>query len=838
MHKNKNQSKKYLSLFTVFTFLLTLVLPLAPTSEVYAESGKGEPANVATNGTEEVSSTKALNEGEFLLPIMHMNDTHANVENYPYLTTLIKDYRETNPESLLLHGGDVFAGTLYFNTFKGQADLELLNLMDIDAMVFGNHEFDLGDSEDGHKALAEFVDKANFPMLGANSDFTEDPDLGKFEPKKSVVENAESGDAYNSIIVEKGGEKIGIFGLTTEDTKDIASPVKVTFSNYIETAKEEVEKLEEAGIDKIIAVTHIGFDSSPSVGNDLLLAEAVDGIDVIVGGHSHTEVEPPTLVEKDGKAPTVIVQAGEYAENLGTIEVTFDENGEVVDHSGRLTPIEVDREMVYEPDAESVEALAPYKEEVDKVSKQETGAIAQKELTNPRADKVGDSSVRANETELGNLVTDAMLAKSKEKDADIVIAMQNGGGIRTSIDKGPITNGEVINVLPFGNNPVIVELTGKEIKEILEHAVKEAPAENGGFLHISGMKYYYDSTKDVGNRVVEMLVVDEDGTETEIDPEGNLTYKITTNGFTGQGGDGFDTFAKAFKDGRVRDLGESDWEQLAEYMVEDLGRIVDPEIEGRIIDLKGEALPGETEDKTGWVKEGNTWYYYDDKGSMETGWKKIKGTFYYMDDSGAMQTGWEKVKGTWYYMNDSGAMQTGWNKVEGTWYYLDSNGHMKTGWNKLKGSWYYMDSRGAMQTGWEKIKGTWYYMNDSGAMGTGWTEVGNTWYYMNSHGHMETGWQKITGSWYYMNSRGAMQTDWAKVGNTWYYMHSSGRMQTGWHEIDGSWFYMSGNGAMETGWTKVGDTWYYMHSSGRMQTGRHKIKGKWYYMDGTGAMQE
>ena len=232
-----------------------------------------------------------------------------------------------------------------------------------------------------------------------------------------------------------------------------------------------------------------------------------------------------------------------------------------------------------------------------------------------------------------------MLAKSKEKESDIVIAMQNGGGIRNAIDKGPITNGEVIDVLPFGNNPVVVELSGKEIKEILEHSVKEAPGENGGFLHVSGMKYYYDSKKEVGNRVVKMLLVNEDGTETVIGPNENQTYKITTNGFTGQGGDGFKNFEKAFADGRVRDLGESDWEQLVDYMVSDkyLGGIVDPEIEGRIIDLKGEALPeGPAEptdpEQTGWVKEDNTWFYYDSNGKVQTGWNKVNGRWYYMED--------------------------------------------------------------------------------------------------------------------------------------------------------------------------------------------------------------
>lgn len=846
MPKTKNETRKYANILTTLTLLFTMILPALSPVTANAE-------NDATNY--ESVLDKELKAGEFALPIMHMNDTHARVENYPKMLTAIKNYRTANENSLLLHAGDVFSGTLYFNEFHGQADLALLNLMDFDAMVFGNHEYDLGKSAEGHKSLSEFVKKANFPLLGSNTNFTEDPHMKQFEPKGSVVENPKPGDAYNSIVVERDGEQIGILGLTTEDTKDIASPVKITFSNYIDTAKKEVEKLEDAGINKIIAVTHIGFDSTPDVGNDLLLAKHVEGIDVIVGGHSHTKLDKPHLVSEGKEAPTVIVQAGQYAEHLGTVEVVFDEDGEVVDHSGRLLPVAT-RDQSEESDPEALEVLKPFKTKVDEVNNKKIGAVAKKDLLNPRANNPGDPSVRANETELGNLVTDAMLAKAQEKEPDTVIAFQNGGGIRAAIPAGEITIGEVINVLPFGNDPVVAELTGKEIKEILEHAVRESPNESGGFLHISGMKYYYDSTKEVGNRVIKMLLVDEEGNTTVIDPNGNLTYKITTNGFTGQGGDGFDTFKNAYAAGRVKDIGEIDWQQLVDYMIEDtyLNGVVDPEIEGRIIDLKGDPLPT---DKEGWIKEGNAWYYYVD-GVAQTGWNRVGGTWYYMDDNAVMQTGWVKVGKTWYYMNPSGAMQTGWVKVGKTWYYLADNGAMQTGWIKVKDTWYYMNTNGSMQTGWHKLGGKWYYLASNGAMQTGWTKVGKTWYYLsdsgimqtgwitvndtkyylNNSGAMQTGWHKLGGSWYYFAGSGAMQTGWTKVGKTWYYMHDNGRMQTGWHTIDGSRYYMDGTGAMRTGWTEIDGRWYYFHTNGRMQTGWQKIKGTWYYLDGNGAWKK
>ena len=518
---------------------------------------------------------------DFDLSLMHMNDTHGRAENYPKLLTEIKKYREKHANSLLFHAGDVFSGTLYFNKFQGQADLALMNLMDIDAMIFGNHEFDLGSSVDQHKALADFVKGANFPFLGTNLDFSEDPLLSPLTKNEAAVENAVGGTIYESIVLDVDGEEVGVFGLTTEDTENISSPMSVNFKNYQEAAQQAVAEFNKAGINKVIALTHLGFDSSEDVGNDLLLAKNTEGIDIIVGGHSHTQLDEPVLID-EGSAPTVIVQAGEYGAHLGTLEVSFDQDGEITDYFGELISV---KDSALDPEAEEI--LEEYKTQVEELSKQEIGAVAKKDLLNPRHGDGDKVSVRANETELGNLITDAMLAKTKELYPETVIAFQNGGGIRAPIDEGPITVGEVIEVLPFGNNPVVVNLTGQEIKDILEHSVREAPAEHGGFLHVSGMKFYYDSSKESGERIVKMFLEDE---EDLIEIDLNKEYLVTTNAFTAKGGDGFETFAQAYADGRVQDTGAIDWEQLRDYMVEEqyLNGIVDPELEGRITDLLGQ----------------------------------------------------------------------------------------------------------------------------------------------------------------------------------------------------------------------------------------------------------
>ncbi|MFS0559921.1 5'-nucleotidase C-terminal domain-containing protein [Terribacillus sp. 179-K 1B1 HS] len=552
----KKRLRFSLSVAAIITILSSIVLP----TSTYADDGNGE---------------------NFSLTIMHMNDTHAHVEPLPNMITAIKEVRAENPDALLFNAGDVFSGTLYFNQFKGQADLALMNMMDIDAMTFGNHEFDLGSSENGHKSLSEFIAGADFPFVSANVDFSGDAYVGN-KVTNTFTEDAQDSTVYDGMVKEINGEKIGIFGLTTEETLETSSPVNAKISNYAAEAERAVSAFEEMGVDKIVALTHIGYDSNPAVGNDLMLAEQVDGIDVIVGGHSHTKLEQPTVVNTDengtAKDPTVIVQAYQYAENLGKLDVEFNGQGQVVGYEGRLIDV-----TGKQADPDAVNALAAYKNEVDQVSNEEIGAIAQKPLTNPRLSD-SDISVRADETELGNLITDAMLAKAQEKMPEVSIAMQNGGGIRAAIDQGPITVGEVIAVLPFGNDPAVVQLSGDEIKQILEYSVHLAPAESGGFLQVSGMKFTYDSTKEAGSRVVSMQVKDGDG-YADIQPD--QMYAVTTNNFTAKGGDGYDVFAQAYAQGRVQDLGEIDWEQFRDYMVEDLNGEVNPVIEGRITDLEG-----------------------------------------------------------------------------------------------------------------------------------------------------------------------------------------------------------------------------------------------------------
>lgn len=529
---------------------------------------------------------RALNvyDSTFTLSIMHSNDTHSAVEMAPKRAAAVKEQRAKNPDALLLDAGDANTGTLYYNEFKGQADVAFMNYMQYDAMTFGNHEFDAGSTPEGHQALVDFINSAEFPFVSANIDFSADAKFtGLFTDL--ISSEPENGKIYNGIIKEVNGEKVGIFGLTTAETADISSPGSIAFKNYIEEAKKAVKAFEDLGVDKIIALSHLGFDDNPTVDNDIILAETVDGIDVIVGGHSHTTLNEPYVVNTnttaEAKNTTLIVQAANASNYLGTLDVTFDAEGAVVAYNGQLLDL-----GKYNDDQGAIKLLQPYKTRVDEVGNAEIKASTTEALVNPRVSDEGNTeqlSVRKNETALGNLITDGMVEKARSfTKKDIIMAVQNGGGIRAAINAGPITVAEVITVLPFANTLAVMDVTGAELKAAFETSVGVYPKENGGFLHVSkGVKVQFDSSKPVGERVVSISYTNAEGKEVAL--ENNTTYSIATNAFTAKGGDGYDMFAKAYAEGRVTDLGLSDWENFKEHL-ESIGTVT-PAIEGRIVDV-------------------------------------------------------------------------------------------------------------------------------------------------------------------------------------------------------------------------------------------------------------
>ncbi len=512
----------------------------------------------------------ALKAPDYQLRVLHVNDTHANIENTPRQLTAINQHRNGNTNNLLLHAGDVFSGTLYFNEFKGLADLELMNLAEFDAFTFGNHEFDLGT-----ETLLPFVQNAKFPFVSANVNFSKDT-LMKNLQNNAYTGKPHDGKIYDGIIKNINGEKVGIFGLTTAETTSISSPGDVRFEEYIASAKASVKAFKKQGVDKIIALTHIGYNDGGG-DNDLELANQVEGIDIIVGGHSHSQLDQPVVVDKF-KEPTIIVQANEYSKYLGELDVSFDKKGKVIAYEGELISIEAknaDGSYVFTENPAAAQILAEYKPVVDAKKKQVVGTTS--------VDLIGGNpAARTGETNLGNLIADGMLDKAKAINPNTVIALQNGGGIRTTLKAGPITLADVMTVLPFSNALAIMEISGTELKTALEHSVSAAPSASGGYLQVAGMHFTYDSSKPVGARVQSVEIL-QDGEYTPLsDTE---IYFAATNIFTAKGGDGFSVFADIYADGRVSEPGFVDWEIFSDYIQSFPEQTVSPNVEGRIMDV-------------------------------------------------------------------------------------------------------------------------------------------------------------------------------------------------------------------------------------------------------------
>ncbi|MCP1328669.1 bifunctional UDP-sugar hydrolase/5'-nucleotidase, partial [Halomonas sp. 707D4] len=294
---------------------------------------------------------------------------------------------------------------------------------------------------------------------------------------------------------------------------------------------------------------------------------------------SHTRLDAPVTVAEnalgEAKAPTVIGQANEYGKYLGVMQVTFDDDGVVTASRGELLAAED-----FEPDADAAAMLEPYTARIEELRDAEVGVTLGTALPNPRHGNGDEQSVRADETALGNLISDGQLAAARRVNPQTVMALQNGGGIREPIPEGPVTVGELIAVQPFGNRLTLMDVTGAELLQTFEIALASAPEESGAFLQVSnGTEVVYDSREPAGERVVSLKVT-ENGELNEIDPA--RTYVIATNNFTAAGGDDHAALEAAHNDERSHIVGNTDWEMLRDYLVEQ-GDVA-PRVEGRIVD--------------------------------------------------------------------------------------------------------------------------------------------------------------------------------------------------------------------------------------------------------------
>lgn len=466
-------------------------------------------------------------ENRFSLRILHTNDHHAHLEPVKYgdrflggiarRRTLIDQIRVESKIDheplLLLDAGDIFQGTLYFNQYLGQADLNFYNALAYDAGTIGNHEFDRG-----QQVLADFITKAKFPIISANIDIApSSPLYGKVRPWH---------------ILDVKGEKIGIFGLTTTDTAILSSVGDgVKFTDPIAAAQTSVQNLKQQGINKIIALTHIGF------GNDVVLAQKVPDIDIIIGAHSHTPVgnipnanHPYPLVQKNGKKePVLVVTDWEWGKYLGDLSVSFDRAGKLIAWAGK--PHAIDASI--KPNPEFANNLKAYAAPIESLRQKVIGQA----LVALDGDRV---KMRTGETALGNLIADAILAKTHGDRVQVVLI--NAGGIRSSLPLGNITIGNVLEALPFGNTITRVELTGQQLIEALESGVSKAEQEEGRFPQVAGMRFVWNAKFPAGKRVTKVEVKDASGKFQLLNPK--AIYKVATNNFLASGGDGYRVFAE------------------------------------------------------------------------------------------------------------------------------------------------------------------------------------------------------------------------------------------------------------------------------------------------------
>ncbi|MBJ6371052.1 bifunctional metallophosphatase/5'-nucleotidase [Sedimentitalea arenosa] len=509
--------------------------------------------------------TAGVAAADYTLTILHTNDFHARFEpiskydstcgtednaegkcfgGSARLVRAIEDARARSDNAILVDGGDQFQGSLFYTYYKGKVAAEMMNKMGYDAMTVGNHEFD-----DGPEVLRGFMDAVSFPVLMSNADVSREELLADTLQKSTVI--------------ERGGEKLGLIGLTPEDTRDLASPgPNITFSDPVAAVQGEVDKLTEMGVNKIIVLSHSGY------GVDQRVAAGTTGVDVIVGGHSNTLLSN-TLDGAAGPYPTMvgdtaIVQAYAYGKFLGELNVTFDDAGKVVSAVGE--PLIMDATV--EEDGDTVARISELAGPLDEIRNRVVAAAAT-EIDGNR------DTCRVQECQMGNLVADAMLARVADQGVQIAIA--NSGGLRASIDAGEVTMGEVLTVLPFQNTLSTFQISGEGVIAALENGVSEVEEVKGRFPQVAGLKFTWDpSVAPNEGRIVEVLVASEEGF-VPIDPA--ATYTVVTNDYVRKGGDGYDMFSG--DDKNAYDYGPDLADVTAEYLA--VNAPYQPYVDGRIV---------------------------------------------------------------------------------------------------------------------------------------------------------------------------------------------------------------------------------------------------------------
>ncbi len=439
------------------------------------------------------------------LYIVHTNDVHGHLADnlgYAAAAAVIDDLRKDG-SVILLDAGDTLHGTQEAIEYQGASIVEIMNLMDYDAMVCGNHEFDYT-----LDTLRKRESEMAFPILSANARY-------------------EDGTAAfaEHIIIERGGFTVGIFGLTTPSTATstlYGRDLPFSFAageELVAVAQNQVNELKAAGCDIIICLCHLGLDALDVPSTSDVLAETVDGINLIIDGHSHTVLEEGYRVSN-----TLIVSTGSHLTNLGV--VTISENK-------TLTAELISSANTSNPEVEAL--ISSYISETQERYSKEVG------VSSVFLDGNRFPGVRNQETNLGDLCADAMLYTVREAGFTADAAIINGGGIRVSLEAGPLTRYDLLAVMPFNNQIAVLDVPGKILLQAIEDNTLSSPGDSGGgFPQVSGIRYTINPSKAYVSGTVNRVSIQEIGGE-PFDAE--KIYHIVISEFLAKGGDKYAVFA-------------------------------------------------------------------------------------------------------------------------------------------------------------------------------------------------------------------------------------------------------------------------------------------------------
>lgn len=486
------------------------------------------------------------------LTILYTNDFHSAFDPIPAywlkgspklggaaeLSALINKFRKKEKNVFLFDSGDMFTGMIS-NLTKGGALMEMMRKMHYDAMAIGNHEFDYGS-----KNFSTQMNKVPFPILGANIYYK-----GTDHPYSRPY-----------TIIERNGIKIGVIGIIGQDARSVALPSGITnldFYDPIPVVRKYVKFLKPQ-VDLIVVLAHQGktgpmqtdAEARPELqrnfDEDIKLTTEVKGINVFIGGHAHRGIEKPYVNKKTG---TIILQTYGYGTRLGYLKLKIKDN-KIVSFNGRLIKVWSDK---IKPDTVIAKMLSSYKKEFAPkigivVGNLKTRLVREYNLESP----------------LGDFVADVMLTSTGAQ-----VAFENAGGLRADLPEGNVTNGDVLNALPFFNTLVTSMLSGKQIKKILEQGFTL----ERGMIQVAGIKAKYNLDKPIGNRLVELLIDNQPVKD-------NKLYKVATNNFLGQGGDLYLTFLKS----KQIDTGKSLSDMVIDYLKK--AKVVNAPKKGRLIPVK------------------------------------------------------------------------------------------------------------------------------------------------------------------------------------------------------------------------------------------------------------